>query len=382
MLLKTVYLKGFRAHLDTKLSCSRGVNIISGPNGAGKTNVLEAIHYICLTKSFLVSQDNYALQRNAPFFELRGEFQGEHRPQLEVRVVYLPEEGKRVFINRNPVERLAKVVGQFPVVVFSPEDYELTAGGPEERRRFINNTLSQAHPLYLDDLMKYRRVLKQRNVLLMALRRGEPVHPEHLRSWNEELILLGSRIILARQQFIQEFSQYLARAYRLMEAVGECPGITYQGVVTAEGPLEHIVEQYRERLGAVYQKEREQGRTLVGPHRDEMRFTINGFELRRYASQGQHRTFGMALKLAKYFYLQDHLNEAPILLLDDVFGTLDTQRVAVLLELLQSGEVGQSFITTAEPDPLLRYLKPSGDHQQIIIEAGQVMDIRSCAEIV
>src|SRR5690606_535065 len=129
---------------ETRLEFAPGVNLLYGPNGAGKTNVLEAIHYLCLTKSFLTGQDNYAIQRGASFFEVEGQFEGERRADLRVRLAYVPEEGKRVFLNGAPAERLADLVGVLPVVVFSPEDQVLTSGGPEERRRFLNNILSQS----------------------------------------------------------------------------------------------------------------------------------------------------------------------------------------------------------------------------------------------
>jgi DNA replication and repair protein RecF len=146
MRLRSLRLHSFRAHAESALTFSPKVNLLHGPNGAGKTNVLEAVHYLCLGKSFLAAQDGVVVRRGAPFFEVEGRFEGERRADLAVRMVYVPEEGKRLFVNKAPLDRLADVVGTFPVVVLSPEDGALTAGGPEERRRFLDTTLSQARP--------------------------------------------------------------------------------------------------------------------------------------------------------------------------------------------------------------------------------------------
>ena len=378
MRLRSLRLLSFRAHAETDVSFTPGVNLIYGPNGAGKTNLLEAIHYLCLSKSFLTSTDSHALRQGCPFFEAEGAFEGEQRPHLAVRLVYVPEEGKRIFVNKAPLDRLSEIVGMLPVVVFSPEDAALTAGGPDERRRFLDNTLSQARPVYLDDLLKYRRALKQRNALLLHQRRSRvPADPASLQAWDEELITLGARIIERRRRFITEFDAFLAQAYASMEAVGERPSITYEtAVVLEEGMTEaDIAEAFRQTLHRLARRERERGRTLAGPHRDELVFRLNDFEVRPYASQGQHRTFGMALKLAKYFYLRDRLGETPLLLLDDVFGDLDPHRSDVFLRLLQSDTIGQSLVTAARREPFdatVDFTEP--EHEALYVVHGTVTE--------
>jgi DNA replication and repair protein RecF len=171
-----------------------------------------------------------------------------------------------------------------------------------------------------------------------------------LESWEAELVLLGSRVIRRRLRFIQAFSQYLAEAYARIERVAEQPTITYDGIapLELEAAEEAIAEAFRQQLKRVAKRERERGRTLIGPHRDDLIFKLNDMPVRRYASQGQHRTFGMALKLAQYFYLQERLEEQPILLLDDVFGHFDDERRGVFLNLLQTEAIGQSIITDTQ----------------------------------
>ncbi len=380
MLINTLRLNSFRAHKASDVSFGEKVNLIYGPNGAGKTNMLEAIHYLALSKSFLASSDSYVLQKGAPFFEIEGSFSGTHRSAFGVRLVYVPREGKRMFVNKAPLERLAGIVGQIPVVVFSPADQALTAEGPEVRRRFLNNILSQARPVYLDDLMKYRRVLKQRNVLLMQYRRTRALSSEVLSSWDAELVRLGSRVILSRLRFVKAFSVFLDEAYNRIGSVSERPQMRYQTIADFDADADEaaIDQAFTARLQKSTRRALELGRTLVGPHRDEMVFTLNDLEVRRYASQGQHRTFGMALKLAQFFYLKSQVDESPILLLDDLFGNLDSHRTRVFLELLHSDVVGQSLITAAQRAPFDETLSFAHDQNQALeVHEGAVHSVAS-----
>lgn len=375
MHIKRLTLHSFRSHEDTTVTFTEKVNVIHGANGIGKTNLLEAIHYLCLTKSFLVSKDHYVLKKGAPFFEVQGEAENTRGRSLRVRIAYVPDEGKSVFLNGAPLDRMTDIVGKMPIVVCSPEDHALTADGPEVRRRFLNNILSQARPVYMTDLMKYRRALRQRNELLTQYRRARFQMPEGvLDSWNAELISLGVRVVLSRLRFIRVFSKYLSDAYHYLGTAVERPTVTYQTILKdKDADEETVTRAFHSKLEHVLNRERELGRTLIGPHRDELVFKLDDFEVRRYASQGQHRTFGMALKLAQYFYLKDEVEDTPLLLLDDVFGNLDAKRSRVFLELLQSDAIGQSIVTAAQLEPFVAIV-PFDDakNQAIQIGAGEV----------
>lgn len=376
MHLHHLAVRSFRSHVSTDLSFTPKVNILFGANGIGKTNLLEAIHYLCLTKSFLVSKDQYVLKKGAVFFEIQGEAERDSNRPLRVRVAYVPGEGKSVFVNGAPLERMTDIVGKMPIVICSPDDYALTASGPEVRRRFLNNILSQARPVYMTNLMKYRRALKQRNELLGQYRRTRFQMPEGvLDSWNAELIGRGARVIRKRIDFINTFSKYLSDAYNYLGTAVEKPTITYQTFLKdRDADEENIAKAYYAKLDQALVRERELGRTLIGPHRDELLFKLDDFEVRRYASQGQHRTFGMALKLAQYFYLKDTIEEAPLFLLDDVFGNLDAKRSRVFLELLQSDAIGQSIVTAAQLEPFVDIVPFDGAiNQAIEIKAGSVV---------
>ena len=376
MRLATLRLVSFRAHADSRFAFAPKVNLLYGANGAGKTNVVEAVHYLCLSKSFLASTDQHVLRRASPFFEVEGLFVGEESADRLVRLVFVPGQGKKAFVNRAPLERLADLVGVAPVVALSPADHALTADGPDERRRFIDNTLSQARPAYLADLFRYKRALKQRNALLLQARRSRQ-DPAALEAWDEELVTLGSRLIARRARFLAEFSRFLAEAYRRLDGVGDEPTLTYDTVVEVGDEVDEatIAEQFRERLHRVARRERELGRTRIGPHRDEVVFKLGGFEVRPYASQGQHRLFGVALQLARFFYLHEQTEKLPLLLLDDVFGTLDARRAAIVLELLRSDAVGQSIVTAARRDPFAGLVPfDAPEHAAIEIEAGRVVE--------
>jgi len=353
MILHNLRLRSFRAHAETEVELAPSVTLLYGPNGAGKTNVLEAIHYLCLTKSFTASRDRYAVRKGAPYFEIEGTVEGVRQKPMTVRLAYVPGEGKSMFVNGAELDRLADIVGVLPVVIFSPEDYDLTAGGPSERRRFVNNILSQARPVYMDDLLKYRRARRQRNEVLKSYKkRPDPPPPELLDPWTEKLVTLGSRVVRRRHQFLQDFAEYLTDAYNRIKAVAERPSIEYDTIadLSAAPSDEDVEAAFRTALDEKQHNERDRGTTLVGPQRDELVFRLDDLEVRRYGSQGQHRTFAMALKLAQYFYLDDRSDTTPVLLLDDAFAELDARRTDVFLNLLQSDAVGQSLITATERD--------------------------------
>ena len=374
MRLTHLRLRSFRAHADTSVELASGVNLLAGPNGAGKTNLLEAIHFLSLAKSFLTSTDAHVVRRGEPHFEVEGTFTGERRSSLTVRVAVVPGDGKRAFVNGSALDRLADLVGLVPTVVISPADTELTAGGPTERRRFLDATLSQTYPVYLDDLIEYRRALRQRNALLQSVRRGKALAPGTMDAWDEELAVLGSRIVQRRGAFLDGFSDRLAEAYRLLDAVGEVPSLAYAPSVQGDD----VTEAFRQEIRRKSRRERELGRTLVGPHLDEVVFQLDGFDLRPFASQGQHRTFALAVRIAQALFLGHQLDEPPILMLDDVFGPLDPERADVVLSLLSGQSLGQSLITAARTEPFWDAVPfEASDHAAFHVERGAVTPLSS-----
>ena len=373
MRLRALRLNSFRAHESSALDFGPTLNVLHGPNGIGKTNALEAIHYLCLGKSFLGASDQHVLRRDASHFEVEGDFEGEQRSSLRVKVVFVPGEGKRAFVNGVPVDRLVDLVGMVPVVVLSPADIELTAGGPEQRRRFLDSTLSQASPVYLGDLLGYRRALRQRNALLQEVRRGGRLTAGTLEAWDEELVSLGTKLIERRRTFVSTLGHHLSEAFALLGGVGGEPAMEYHslGAPADFDDRASIAEAFKKALARERRRESALGRTLAGPHRDEVVLRLGSYEVRPFASQGQHRTVSFALRVATFLFLREHLDETPILLLDDVFGALDSERAEGVLSFLLSEASGQSIVTSARADTFEGLLPSDGTHRMIALPLGE-----------
>ncbi|MGQ9806236.1 MAG: DNA replication/repair protein RecF [Chlorobiales bacterium] len=348
MKLLTLHIQKFRRHADAKFLLGDGVNIFYGRNGAGKTNLLEAIHYAALTKSFLNATDSECLKFGETHFEIDATWQNDRGVESSVRVYFSNEEGKRVFVNRSPLESFSKIVGEFPCVSLSPFDIALVQGAPQERRRFLDSSISQTNKAYLEDLLAYRRLLSQRNRLLSEMKHSRKKSSELLTVWTESFAALVAAIMFRRLKFVSEFSQVLLKAYQLFQSFNETPALRYDSDVSvSEGATkEEILSEVRLKLAQLEEEEIRRGITLLGTHRDDLSFFINDVSVKKFASQGQQKTFVICLKLAQHFYIQSILNERPIFLLDDVLSELDQNRAADLIELLKP--MGQSVITTTE----------------------------------
>ena len=246
------------------------------------------------------------------------------------------------------VERPSAMIGMFPVVILSPEKNAITFGSPADRRAFLDLVISQASRSYLETLLEYRKVLKQRNKILYDIKFRKIERDREIDPWDEELVRLGSIIMGKRIVFLEEFTPSVLEAYRQLTSAEEIPQFQYVPSFELLGTQNetNIKTLFEKAIKNRFYDERKIGHSLIGPHRDECVFKINGMDLRSYASQGQHKTFLIALKLAEFFYLKECCKETPILLLDDVLSELDQERASKLLEL--SGKLGQSFVTTTD----------------------------------
>jgi len=371
MRIAEVRLRNFRNHADTLLEFGGGINVLSGKNGQGKTNILEAISYLSLTKSFYASSDETAVRFGTDSFDVEGVIIAGSGLRYTVQVSYGLRGGEKAFaINSTRPESLTSVIGTFPVVILSPENNAITFGGPAARRRFVDLTLSQISRVYLEDILEYRRILRQRNRLLSDARVGGSASASALEPWTVSLVHYGSRIVKRRQEFVGEFKGYIDRGYKTLVSMGEEPALEYVSFVPLpEGASpEEIGELMFNEVKARAAEEMRRGVTLVGPHRDEVRLSINGAALQQYASQGQHKTFLVALKTAEFFYLRERRGEAPIFLLDDLFSELDEGRSRRILDLVS--DLGQTIITTTG-ERVLEDTAGWNDHvRRFIIENG------------
>lgn len=370
----SVEIRNFRNHTGTKLECCEGLNVLVGDNGEGKTNVVEAISYLSLTKSFYAASDAVVLQVGRDEFALKGVFRSDAGVTRHVEARYRKDTARKSFmVDHSPAESLSSVVGEFPVVVLSPEQTGITMGAPTERRRFLDLVIAQASRAYLQDLLEYRRILRQRNKILLDARIQRRDPGDALEPWNKSLVETGSALMERRAAFFASFKDTLERAYRMLAGDEEHPGADYAPSfrVPSWSDPNGIRGIFEDELRQHEDEERRTGATAVGPHRDDIEFTIGGISARKFASQGQHRTLLVALKMAEFDYLKSQRGETPILLLDDVFGELDRHRSGRLVE--EARTLGQVFVTTTDLRSFPGGLAPSGTMKVFEVEGGTVM---------
>ena len=346
MRINRLKLQNFRNHRDAEIEAAPHLNLITGPNGVGKTNLIDAIHYLCMSRSFVSSSDQYVVNHDEKFFMIEGDFEGQIRSSFSVGCSYSRGAGKKIFVNGSPLDRLSDLIGMVPVVVLSPEDKKLTSDGPIERRTFLDSMISQISSQYLKDLILYRKVRRQRNRLLQEFNGPMVVLRDLLEPWDKQLSETGARLIVKRASVLDRFKDYLTLQYQTISGIDLKPSLVYQTITDKIDDENELREIYYQMLLDNVEKEAEREQTLIGPHRDEVVFYLGDMELRNYGSQGQHRLFSMALKMAQLFYYSDELDDLPIMLLDDVFGNLDQKKTDVITETLTKHS-GQTFITSA-----------------------------------
>jgi len=353
MQITSLHLQGYRNHSQTKVEFAPHVNLITGANGAGKTNLIDAIHYLCMSRSFVSSSDQYIAHFDQKYFMISGQFQGSIRSKFKIGCSYSRGEGKKIFVNDSPLDRFSDLIGQVPVVVLSPLDLKLTSEGPVERRSFLDSMISQISSVYLRRLMDYRKIRKQRNKLLQEYRGPLASLKAMLEPWDVQLCKTGAAIIKKRAGVIQRFQNYLLMQYQTITGLKLKPSLIYQTITENRDSEDDIFNEFMKLLEENFEKEAEREQTIIGPHRDEIVFFLDNMELRNFGSQGQHRLFSMSLKMAQLFYYSDELDDLPIMLLDDLFGNLDQQKTDTITETLNT-HAGQTFITSASDKPFDR----------------------------
>ncbi|MGA7719900.1 MAG: DNA replication and repair protein RecF [Ignavibacteriaceae bacterium] len=367
MVLSSIYLKNFRIHQDTQLSFSGQLNYIIGGNGQGKTSILEAIYYLCTTKSSIAKFDNEAVKFRENEFEIIGKFR--ELTENTTRLFYsLKENKKYCFQNGKQISRSADIIGKFPIVLLAPADHSITQGSPIERRKFIDSVISQASETYLNLLLDYNKTLRHRASLLYRIKEERTkILFDELDAWTLKLINSGSEIIRHRLKFIDEFNIYMHDSYeKIMENI-ELPEVKYSYL--DECVEEKIEVLFKKQIDAKKTDELRRAANLCGPHRDDFVFLINGINLKIFGSQGQHKTFQTALRFAQFFYLKERTGKTPIFLLDDVFGELDKERSQKISEYLKS--VGQVFITLTDITNF-SFLNREENDSLIYINGGKV----------
>lgn len=367
MLLSSISLRNIRKHTETKIEFSEKLNYIVGGNGIGKTTILEAIHYLCTTKSCVTSTDSEAVKFGEPGFFIEGLFAG--ITEDKTMVSYSVNENKKYYmLNDKQIYKFSDVIGKFPVVLLSPADHSITQGYSAERRKFIDSVISQASRTYLNLLIEYNRTLKQRSFLLNRIKEGSKNDFLELNAWSEKLVSSGVEIIKHRAEFIEDFESYVKTSYKRILSGEEEPSIQYIYLDGKCSPVEQNC--FLDILMQRKDEEIRRGINLVGPHRDDFIFNVNGINLRNYGSQGQHKTFQTIMRFAEYFYLKDKTGKTPLFLLDDVFGELDANRSTKISGYLE--DVGQAFITLTDFGNFSFLKKGKGSKIITLSESGAV----------
>ena len=336
MFLKSLHLVGFKNYATATLDFLPTVNCFTGFNGSGKTNLLDAINYLCVCKSFINPIDSQNIKQNDDLFVIQGTFnQGGEEEDI---FCGLKRNHKKIFKrNQKEYERFAEHLGLFPVVLISPEDSVIILGGSEERRRFVDNTLSQTDKSYLDNLIAYNKVLQQRNMALKQFAADRRFDTDLLAIYDEQMALFGEPVFTKRNEFLAAFTLLFNKHYQFICDGEETAGIEYQSHLL-EGVFAQLMLDNRD-------KDRITQYSNIGIHKDDLLFTLNDFTVKKFGSQGQQKSFLMALKLAQFEYLYKAKKVKPLLLLDDLFDKLDDKRVQKILEMVSHNDFGQIFIT-------------------------------------
>ena len=336
MYLQQLSLLNFKNYAEAELTFQPGVNAFAGNNGAGKTNLLDAIHYLALCKSYFNPIDSQQIKQGADFFMVNGTF--EKDKQREVIACGLKRNQKKQFKrNKKEYTRLADHIGLFPLVMISPYDISIIIEGSEERRKFIDNVISQTDNHYLDELIAYNKTLLNRNALLKLIADTGRYDADLLEIYDEQLVASGNRIFQKRKAFMDTFTQIFNKHYSFISDDAESVELVYESQL--------LVDDFAQLLKRSTERDRVLERTTNGIHKDDLQFSIHGMAMKKFGSQGQQKSFLIALKLAQYTFLYNQKGYKPLLLLDDIFDKLDENRTHKLMKMVSDNDFGQVFIT-------------------------------------
>jgi len=312
------------------------VNCLVGNNGVGKTNILDAIYHLCFGKSYFNPISTQNIRHGSEFFVIGGEFEKLGRQE---KIVCSFKKGGKKVIKRNdkPYERFSEHIGFLPLVIISPADRDLILEGSETRRKFLDGVISQSDKAYLSDLIDYNRILAQRNSLLKYFAANRTFDKGTLSIYNEQLHGPGMRIYEKRKGFMAAFTPIFQEQYNNLAEREEAIGLAYQSQL--------LDQELLALLEARLERDRMLQYTSAGPHKDDLDFTIGGHPIKKFGSQGQQKSFLIALKLAQFKFIKEQAGTTPILLLDDIFDKLDGRRVSQLVGLVKEDNFGQIFIS-------------------------------------
>jgi len=343
MFLNRLSLINFKTYSELEIELSPKLNCFVGNNGVGKTNLFDSVYYLAFGKSYFNSADTDSIKHGEDFFMIQGDFVFDDRTE-KVHCALRRDQKKRIRRNDKEYPKLADHVGLIPLVMVSPADSSLILEGSEERRRYMNGVISQYDRQYLDDVIRYNKVLMQRNRLLKDFAKSAYFDGETLLIWDEQLARLGDRIFVRRRDFISNLLPIFQHYYNYISKGHEKVELTYQSHAY-NGDLPGQIRKAWDRDRAVQF-------TTTGIHKDDLILELSGHPMKQQGSQGQQKTYLVALKLAQYDFLREVSSVRPLILLDDVFDKLDSDRVTQLIKLVSEDKFGQIFITDTNREHL------------------------------
>lgn len=343
MILKSIELRNFRNYNNQKINFENNINVLIGKNAQGKTNILESIFLCAIGKSPRTNKEKDLIKWESTFSKVTAEVK-KADGQKKIEIFMFSDQNKTIKINSLPIKRMGELMGNFNAIYFSPDELKLVKDSPDQRRKFMDIDLCQFDKNYFYNLNKYNQVLNQRNKLLKTTR-SESVLKDTISIWNDQLATLGAKIIVDRMKLIEKLKVFCNNAQQYLTEGKEVLDLSYIGLTGAtESEIkDKLMAGYDESL----EKDMSVGFTTVGPHRDDIKITVNGIDIRKFGSQGQQRTVALALKLGELDLCNERMGEYPVLLLDDVLSELDNNRQTKLLEKVKNI---QTIITCTDFD--------------------------------
>lgn len=369
MKLDRLILTNFKNYTEADIELCGNVNCFVGNNGAGKTNLLDAAYYLSFCKSYFNPVDSQNIRLDEDFFAIHGFYSGLSLPDSEtvdmVSIILKRGQNKQVRWNKKVYKTLSEHIGKIPLVMVSPNDQQLITGGSDLRRKFVDGVISQTDHAYLDHLLQYNKALEQRNRLLKQLWDDRLWDDSMVSIWDAQLVSHGEFIYAVRSRFVDDFLPLFQEYYHWIAGSEEPGTLLYS---RDERPLQLQLDYSR-------QADRYSQYTTVGPHKDDILLLLTkDFALKKFGSQGQQKSFALALKLAQFQYLLNHSGMKPILLLDDIFDKLDLLRIKQLIALVGSDRFGQVLLTDTQPGRVqaIFHELPTLEHKIFEVDSGRI----------
>jgi len=368
--LRRLQITNFKNYAEADLSFSEKINCFVGNNGEGKTNLLDAIYYLSYTKSYFGNVDSQNIRHGEDFFAVHGTFARNGNTPDVVSCIQKSGQKKQFRLNKKEYDRLSDHIGLFPCVMISPYDRDLINEGSDIRRKFIDMVISQFDKPYLADLIRYNRLLEQRNALLRQFAELHHVDREMISLLDEQMVAPATAVFEKRRSFIADFLPIFSRYFGFISNNREEVGIRYESQLQQAGYINMVNGCSERDLVMKY--------STTGIHKDDLMFEIGGFPVKRFGSQGQQKSFVVALRLAQYDFTKARIGYKPVLLFDDIFDKLDPSRVEQLIKLVGDENFGQVFVTDTEPDRIRRIFSLlEAEHKIFNIGAGAAVEMSS-----